>query len=87
MAHHQHRIKRLAQSKKRNERNLQTKARIRTEGKKISTATNTAEAQAYLSAVTSTLDKAAKRGILHKNAVARRVSRLAKRANKIAANQ
>ncbi|MDO8472297.1 MAG: 30S ribosomal protein S20 [Dehalococcoidia bacterium] len=42
-----------------------------------------AEAPAAVKAATSSLDKAGKKGVLHRNTVARRKGRLAKKANSI----
>lgn len=42
------------------------------------------EAQTFLLKATSILDKAARKGVIHKNAAARKKSRLAKAVNKIA---
>jgi small subunit ribosomal protein S20 len=69
-------------------RNIATKSRIKTLVKKTKTAVAGSETEAaaklFIETV-STIDRAAKRGIIHKNAAARRKSRLAKKMNKAAA--
>ena len=68
--------KRLRQSVKRTLRNQIAKTRIKTETKKaIAGETNLA---------VSVIDRAAAKGIIHKNAAARKKSRLAKRLAKTA---
>ncbi len=64
-------------------RNLDTKSRIKTFAKKTKAAMD-AQAENTTSLVSETvsiIDKAAKRGIIHANAAARRKSILMKRAN------
>jgi len=65
--------KRLRQSAKRTLRNQIAKTRIKTETKKV------LAGEASLGAAQSVIDRAAAKGIIHKNAAARRKSRLAKR--------
>jgi len=67
---------------KRRVRNQGTRTALKTYMKKVKTATTDTVSQALVTAVTA-LDKAAQRGIIHKNAAARRKSRAAKAANKI----
>ncbi len=67
-----------------NLRNRAAKSTMRTFIKKANTAIATGDAEAITPAITkvvSVLDKTAKRGIIHKNAAARRKSRLMRRAN------
>lgn len=64
-------------------RNLDTKSKIKTYVKKTKAALDE-QAEGAVSLINETvsiIDKAAKRGIIHPNAAARRKSRLAKRAN------
>lgn len=77
-------MKDVKKSRERRLRNLDTKSKIKTFVKKTKAAIlNEAEdANALLSQTVSICDKAAKRGIIHKNAAARRKSRLAKLAQK-----
>ena len=65
-------------------RNFAVKSSVKTATRKINDHAPAAEIQPLLSAAASLIDKAAKRGILHKNTAARKKSRLAKRANKLA---
>jgi len=76
----------VIRSKQRQLRNQATKSRIKTFVKKTHTAIVAGEAVAEAMAqAVSALDKAAKRGIIHKNAASRRKSRLMSRAAKAAA--
>jgi small subunit ribosomal protein S20 len=87
MANHPSAEKRHRQSVKRAARNQAVRSQVRTEVKKLRTlvgATDTEQARATLPKVASTLDKAASKGVLHKNAAARRISRLAKQVAKLA---
>lgn len=73
---------------KRRARNLGTRSALKTFVKKVRVAAATGEVAATQSALVSAvsaLDKAAQRGIIHKNQAARRKSRIAKAANKAAA--
>ena len=76
----------LRRNAKNRARNQQTKSALKTYVKKVrvAAATNDKElvATALVSAVKS-LDKAAQRGVIHKNQAARRKSRIAKAANKV----
>ncbi|MEG1345722.1 MAG: 30S ribosomal protein S20 [Acidaminococcaceae bacterium] len=68
-------------------KNAPIKAALRIASRKvvaISEAGAQEEAQATLVAATGLLDKAARKGIIHKNAAARKKSRLAKHVNKMA---
>ncbi|GMA52132.1 30S ribosomal protein S20 [Alicyclobacillus contaminans] len=82
--------KRVRVSAKRTLRNASLKSALRTTLKKFETtlAQNDLEqARVALSIATRALDKAATKGIIHRNAASRKKSRLTKRFNKIAANQ
>ncbi len=84
MAHHAHRLKRKRQSDKRHSRNVETKSKIKTITKKLRAsfgATDAAGTDAVLRDATSTIAKAAKRGVIHKRTAARRISRLARARN------
>ena len=76
-------VKDVKKSRERRVRNQDTKSKIKTFIKKTKAAQDvTAEnAVALLTETVSIVDKAAKRGIIHPNAAARRKSRLMKRAN------
>ena len=77
----------VLRSRKNQIRNQATKSRIKTFVKKTGAAivAGDTELSALLSQTVSVLDKAAKRGIIHKNAAARRKSRLMSRAAKVVA--
>ena len=64
-------------------RNIAVKSKIKTLVKKTTAAIDAGAdtANALLKETTSNVDRAAKRNIIHKNAAARRKSRLAKKAN------
>ena len=79
-------VKRHRQSVRANTKNRSIKTEIKTSIKGLLTS-NTADAPAKLSEVTSLLDKAAKRNILHKKTVARRKSRMTKMLNKKSAGK
>lgn len=76
---HQSVLKRQRQSLKRHIRNKAVISSIKTLAKKIQTAIaskNLSEAQRLLPLTVSTIDKAAVKGIIHRNTAARKVSRL-----------
>lgn len=76
-------VKDVKKSRERRLRNLDTRSKIKTFVKKTKSAMDEQSDQtaALLSETVSILDKAAKRGIIHPNAAARRKSRLMKRIN------
>jgi small subunit ribosomal protein S20 len=77
----------VIRSRQRHLRNQATKSRIKTFVKKTNAAITGGDAAAItavLHETVSIVDKAAKRGIIHKNAAARRKSRLMRRANQVA---
>ncbi|MDE6875389.1 MAG: 30S ribosomal protein S20 [Lachnospiraceae bacterium] len=68
-------------------RNKMVKSRVKTLIKKVDTAVAAADktaAAAALKTAVVAIDKAAAKGIYHKNTAARKVSRLAKAVNKLA---
>ena len=76
--------KRILVAKTRNERNKSIKSAVKTAIKKVEAAVaekDKAAAQAALVSATSVIDKAAKKGVYHKNNAARKVARLAKAVN------
>lgn len=79
--------KRVKVSEKKNLRNRMIKSAVRTSVKKFdaAVAADAATASAQLSATTSAIDKAAAKGVIHKNAANRKKARLAKQLNKAAA--
>lgn len=68
-------------------KNFAVRSSIRTVTRKVAeavTAGNTDDAKALLTKASSTIDKAAGKGVLHKNAAARKKSRLARKINALA---
>jgi small subunit ribosomal protein S20 len=81
-------IKRVKVNEKRRLRNASQKSALRTAVKSFETAAvngNVDNAKAALVEATKKLDKAATKGLIHKNAAARKKSRLAKKLNALAA--
>ena len=79
--------KRILVSKTRNERNKAIKSAVKTAMKKVDAAVAAKDkeaASAALLAATSAIDKAATKGVYHKNNASRKVSRLSKAVNSIA---
>ncbi len=77
--------KRNRQAQKRRARNVQVRTSVKNAVKKVRDAASkgdAAGAKSALPAAEKALAKARSKGVLHKNAVARRISRLAKAANK-----
>jgi small subunit ribosomal protein S20 len=76
-------VKDVKKSRERRARNQDTKSRIKTFVKKTKAAMDAKSEQTatLVNETVSIIDKAAKRGIIHPNAAARRKSRLMKRAN------
>ena len=75
-------IKRVKVAEKANAANSQAKSAMRTEVKKAeqAIAAGAENAQELVVAASKALDKAASKGLIHKNAAARKKSRLAKKA-------
>ena len=76
--------KRVKVSEKKNLRNRMIKSGVRTSVKKFDAVVAEApqNAQAQLSATVAAIDKAANKGVMHKNAANRKKARLAKQLNK-----
>lgn len=86
MAHSLSAKKRIRQNAKRHGRNRWRKDQAKTAVKTLELAIHAGakdDAAAKLSAMYKTLDKVAAKGTIHKNAVARKKSRMAKRINKM----
>jgi small subunit ribosomal protein S20 len=79
-------IKRVKVSEKKNLRNRIVKTKVKTAIKKFDAelAANPANAGAQYSATASAIDKAAAKGIMHKNAASRKKARLARQLAKAA---
>jgi small subunit ribosomal protein S20 len=87
VATHRSAIKRNRQSLIRRERNNAVESTIKTATKKVQAAIesgNGEEAKTSLSAVTTLLDKAVSKSVLHRNNAARKISRLTRAVNSIA---
>ena len=86
MANHKSAEKRARQNDKRRVRNKAVKTRIKhltKEVRLVSSETSKEEALAKLKAVQSTVDKALKKGVIHKKTAARKISRLSRLVNSI----
>ena len=79
--------KRVKVSEKKNLRNRMVKTGVRTSVKKFdaAVAADPQNAAAQLSVTSAAIDKAAAKGVIHKNAANRKKARLAKQLNKAAA--
>ena len=83
-------IKQIRASERRRQVNQIHRSRARTQVKETRLLIEDGElteAQAMLSQASSALDKAAKKGALHRNTAARRISRLAKSLNRAKSGQ
>lgn len=79
-------IKRAKTNEIRRERNMAQKSAMRTSIKKFMTAVeaqNKEEATTTLAETTRSLNKAASKGLIHKNAASRKISRLTKKMQTI----
>lgn len=84
MPHHKSAEKRLRQTEKRTATNRARLSRVRTFVKKVETAIGSGDKEAAQSAfrvAQPELHRATTKGVLHKNTVARKLSRLAARIN------
>jgi len=86
MANHPSAVKRHRQSVKRAERNRVVRSRVRTAVKRARVAIDSGEAGAAGAVATASrdLDKAATKGVIHRNNASRRKARLARQAAKAA---
>ena len=81
MANHKSALKRAKQNEIRRLRNKAVKTRVRSAVKTVRTAPADAAA-GELKAAQSIIDRAAKKGVIHKRTAARKISRLQKSVNK-----
>jgi len=84
LANHKSAIKRAQQNESRRLRNKSVKTRIKTIVKDIRSAaaeTSGADISAKINAAQSAIDKASKKGVIHKRTAARKISRLTKLGN------
>jgi small subunit ribosomal protein S20 len=84
MPQHKSPMKRMKTDKKREARNNYVNRTIKTLAKKIKEEMPAEEKQKQLSLIFSQLDKAAKKGVIHKRTASRRKSRIAAMINKSA---
>lgn len=88
MAHHKSAIKRNRQNQNRRMRNRVEKTRVKTASKKLSQVQRTGDTEAIdreLTRAQSIIDKAAKKGVIHRRTASRKKSRLARSVNRSAA--
>ena len=86
MANHKSALKRARQNEKKRIRNKSTKTRVKNVEKSVRLAVNDKSKEAALdklNAAQSTIDKAAKKGVIHKNTASRKLSRLSRQVNAI----
>ncbi len=83
MANHKSAIKRARQNEDRRLRNRVTRTRVKNMAKAViqAAAQGPEDARERLQAAQSVIDKAAKKGVVHRRAAARKISRLARRVN------
>jgi len=90
MANHFSALKRIAQTRKRTAVNRQRKGVLRASlrgFREVLAQGNREKVQQQLPQTVSSIDKAAKKGLIHKNSAARLKSRLMKRVNTLAQTQ
>ena len=88
MTNHKSALKRARQNELRRLRNKSTKTRIKSIVKEVRSSigeTSAEEGALKMNAAQSTIDKAAKKGVIHKRTAARKISRLTKLAKSTAA--
>ena len=76
--------KRVLVNRKKAERNKSIKSAVKTSIRKVEAAIEAKDKAAALLNAISTIDKAASKGVYHKNTAARKVSRLSKAVNTLA---
>ncbi|MBI1821060.1 MAG: 30S ribosomal protein S20 [Nitrospirae bacterium] len=84
---HQDAIKKERQTKRKNERNRVITSSLKTSTKKVLSAVeekNIDAAKTALLEMTSLMDSAASKGVIHHNTAGRRVSRLTRKINELA---
>jgi len=87
LANHKSALKRARQNVIRQDRNKSEKTRVKNMTKSVLSAIEEKSkeaASAALTAAQSVIDKASKRGVIHKNSAARKISRLSKMINQLA---
>lgn len=83
MANHKSALKRAGQNEVRRQRNRAVQTRVKNVVKDVALAMteNAEDAGLRLNTAKSVIDKAAKKGVLHKRTASRKISRLAKKVN------
>lgn len=82
MANHKSALKRIKQNEKRRMRNKVVKTRVKNSVKTaLSAVEKNGDVSGELKSAQSVIDKAARKGVIHRKTAARRVSRLSRRAN------
>ena len=88
MAHHRSAKKRIRQTEKRTARNRARTSRIKTFTRKVEQALTTGDAEAARTALRAAepeIRRGVTKGVLHRNTASRKISRLARRVNALAA--
>jgi small subunit ribosomal protein S20 len=88
LANHKSAVKRARQNEIRRLRNKATRTRVKSIVKEVRTSAGEAsseETKAILNTAQSVIDKASKKGVIHKRSAARKISRLTKIANSASA--
>ena len=88
MANHKSAVKRARQNEIRRLRNKTTRTRVKSIVKEVRTSAGEASSEgtkAILNTAQSVIDKASKKGVIHKRSAARKISRLTKLANSASA--
>jgi small subunit ribosomal protein S20 len=85
MANIKSQMKRIRQNERRRVRNKAVRSELKTREKNAVLAAGTEDGDAQLQVAQKRIDKAASKGVIHKNAAARRKSRLMKRVAKATA--
>jgi small subunit ribosomal protein S20 len=84
LANHKSAIKRAGQNEIRRLRNKSTRTRVKSivkDVRSLGAEASSDQKKAQLTAAQSIIDKAAKKGVIHKKTAARKISRLAKQTN------
>jgi small subunit ribosomal protein S20 len=83
VANHKSALKRAGQNERRRLRNKTVQTRVKNVVKdvRLAVAQEAADAAEKMNAAKSVIDKAAKKGVLHKKTASRKVSRLARQVN------
>ncbi|MFW6080627.1 MAG: 30S ribosomal protein S20 [Desulfosalsimonas sp.] len=82
MANHKSALKRIKQNEKRRMRNKVVKTRVKNSVKTVLSAVEkSGDVSGELKKAQSVIDKAARKGVIHRKTAARRIARLSRRAN------